>query len=30
MAGAELGHLRVVIGSAPGVILVRYRKIKDS
>jgi alpha-galactosidase len=30
MSGAALGHLRVEIGSAPGVMLVRYRKIKGS
>jgi alpha-galactosidase len=30
MIGAELGKLRVEIGSAPGVMLVRYRKIKGS
>jgi alpha-galactosidase len=30
MTGAALGKLRVEIGSAPGVMLVRYRKIKGS
>jgi hypothetical protein len=28
LAGAALANLRVEIGSAPGVMLVRYRKIK--
>jgi alpha-galactosidase len=30
MKGAELGKLRVEIGSAPGVMLVRYRRVKAS
>jgi hypothetical protein len=30
MTGAALGKLRVEIGSAPGVMLVRYRKVKGS
>ncbi len=30
MTGAALGNLQVEIGSAPGVMLVRYRKIKGS
>jgi hypothetical protein len=30
ITGAELGKLRVEIGSAPGVMLVRYRRVKAS
>ena len=30
MTGAALGNLRVEIGSAPGVMLIRYRKINAS
>ena len=29
MTGAELGKLRVELNSAPGVMLVRYRKMKS-